>query len=91
MVYTHTFINLFNKYFLSIHYVVSTAVSTEGTAVNKMSQVPVPEFILTHAPLCESLTQWTWVLAGLRELVMDREAWRVAVHGVTKSQTRLSD
>ena len=30
-------------------------------------------------------------LGGLREVVMDREAWRVAVHGVTKSQTRLSD
>ena len=30
-------------------------------------------------------------LSKLRELVMDREAWRVVVHGVTKSQTRLSD
>ena len=30
-------------------------------------------------------------LSEFRELVMDREAWNAAVHGVTKSQTRLSD
>ena len=30
-------------------------------------------------------------LSELRELVMDREAWRAAIHGVTNSQTRLSD
>ena len=30
-------------------------------------------------------------LSKLRELVIDREAWRAAVHGVTKNQTRLSD
>ena len=36
-----------------------------------------------------SLTQWS--LSKLREMVIDREAWRGAVNGVTKRQTRLSD
>ena len=30
-------------------------------------------------------------LSELREMVMDREAWRAVIHGVTKSRTRLSD
>ena len=30
-------------------------------------------------------------LSELQELVMDREAWRAAIHGVTKSRTRLND
>ena len=37
-----------------------------------------------------SPTQWTWVWANSK-IVRDREAWHVAVHGVTKSQTQLSD
>ena len=30
-------------------------------------------------------------LSNVRELLMDREAWHAAVHGITKSQTQLSD
>ena len=38
-----------------------------------------------------SPTQWALSLSKFQELVMDREAWRAAVHGVTKGQTWLSD
>ena len=40
----------------------------------------------------ECITDWMDMgLGGLQELVMSREAWRAALHGVAKSQTRLSD
>ena len=39
----------------------------------------------------ESPTLWTWVLSKLQELVMDRQAWRAVIHGVTKSWTWLRD
>ena len=38
-----------------------------------------------------SPSQWKMSLSRLRELVMDREAWRAVVHGVSKSRTWLSD
>ena len=40
----------------------------------------------------DGIIDWMDVsLSELRELVMDREVWRAAIHGVAKSQTRLSD
>ena len=40
----------------------------------------------------DGIIDWMDVsLSEVRELVMDREAWRAAIHGVAKSRTRLSD
>ena len=40
----------------------------------------------------DGITDWVDVsLSELQELVMDREAWRAAIHGIAKSRTRLSD
>ena len=39
----------------------------------------------------DEMAGWHHRLSELRKLVMDREAWRAAIHRVSKSQTRLSD
>ena len=40
----------------------------------------------------DGITEWMDVsLSELREMVMDREAWRTAIHGVAKSRRQLSD
>ena len=44
------------------------------------------ELVQSRARICPGAS-----LGGLQESVMDREAWRAAVHGVSKSRTRLSD
>ena len=47
---------------------------------------------MTEDRWLDGITDLMYVsLSELRELVMDREAWRAVIHGVTKSQTRLSN
>ena len=42
--------------------------------------------------MLDGITDWTDLsVSELRELVMDREAWHAAIHGVSKSRTRVSD
>ena len=47
---------------------------------------------MTEDEMVDGITDWMDMgLGGLQELVMDREAWCAAIHGVTKSGTRLTD
>ena len=49
------------------------------------------QITLTRPKLKQKRSCYLLVLGKLRELVMDREAWRAEIHGIAKSQARLSD
>ena len=59
--------------------------SLPGSSIHGIFQVRVLEWVAI------AFSQMDVSLSKLQEFVMDREAWRAAVHGVAKSQTRLSD
>ena len=48
-------------------------------------------FLPMNLEICMGVMMTDVSLSELRELVIDREAWRAAIHGVAKSWTRLSD
>ena len=50
-----------------------------------------PPLVVGYWPVSHVTDSMDMGLGGPRELVMDREAWHAAIHGVAKSQTRLSD
>ena len=59
---------------------------------NKLKLSVTCNVLLTNSKILDSNSDsMDMGFGGLRELVMDREAWQAAVHGVAKSQTRLSD
>ena len=51
----------------------------------------IPSLVYSNIPEPILLTSMDMSLSELQEMVMDREAWRAAIHGVAKSRTRLSD
>ena len=67
--------------------------STYARDLRELLRVPLRSQGYCAVGRGRSELHWVWCmsLSELREVVMDREAWHAAIHGVTKSQTRLSD
>ena len=51
----------------------------------------IPSLVYSNIPVPILSTSMDVSLSELQEMVMDREAWHAAIHGVAKSRTRLSD
>ena len=64
---------------------------TIGIDLDALKKVVSVRFLYLKVTLLLPLSLLSLEESELRELVMDREAWRAAIHGVAKGRTRLSD